>query len=174
MTHLYSGMSTITRQQGYRRLGVIESAYYYDDMMAEIIADGKHLPPELIRLILKIKGSDKIALVTDSLALAGTDVTHGFMNATEFIIEDGVCKLMDRSAFAGSIATTDRCLRVLCKDYGISICDASKMLSLAPAKLHKIDKDYGSIEVGKIADLVITDCNYNIESVILDGIIKKF
>ncbi|MBO5746222.1 MAG: amidohydrolase family protein, partial [Clostridia bacterium] len=65
------------------------------------------------------------------------------------------------------------CLKVLCKDYGIDICDASKMLSLAPAKLHKIDKDYGSIEVGKIADLVITDCNYTVKNVILNGVIQK-
>ena len=96
--------STVTRDHGFRRLGVIESAYLMDDMFVELICDGKHLPPELIRLIYKIKGADKIALVTDSLALAGTEQTHGFMQSTEFIIEDGVCKLMDRSAFAGSIA----------------------------------------------------------------------
>ena len=111
VTHLYSCTSTITRDHGFRRLGVIETAYLLDDMYVEIICDGKHLPPELIKLIYKIKGADKIALITDSLALAGTDQTHGFMQNTEFIIEDGVCKLMDRSAFAGSIATADRLVR---------------------------------------------------------------
>ena len=60
------------------------------DITGEFVADGKHLPPELIKLILKVKGTDKVALITDSLALAGTDVNHGFMHATEFIIEDGV------------------------------------------------------------------------------------
>lgn len=93
VTHLYSCTSTITRDHGFRRLGVIETAYLLDDMYVEIICDGKHLPPELIRLIYKIKGAEKIALVTDSLALAGTEQTHGFMQSTEFIIEDGVCKL---------------------------------------------------------------------------------
>ena len=112
------------------------------------------------------------------MRIAGTDMKKGYLGTpscgNEVIVDDGVAKLQDLSSFAGSIATTDRCLRVLCRDYGINICDASKMLSLAPAKLHKIDKEYGSIEIGKAADLVIADCNYNIESVILDGIIKKF
>jgi N-acetylglucosamine-6-phosphate deacetylase len=123
ITHLYSCTSTVTRDHGFRRLGVIETAYLCDDIYVEIICDGKHLPPELIKLIYKIKGADKIALITDSLALAGTEQTHGFMQSTEFIIEDGVCKLMDRSAFAGSIATADRLLRVAVKEAGISIRD---------------------------------------------------
>ena len=172
VTHLYSCTSTITRDHGFRRLGVIETAYLLDDMYVEIICDGKHLPPELIRLIYKIKGAEKIALVTDSLALAGTEQTHGFMQSTEFIIEDGVCKLMDRSAFAGSIATADRLLRVAVKEAGISLLDAVRMLTKTPADIMNLATK-GSLARGMDADFVIFDENISIRDVFAKGVLVK-
>lgn len=168
VTHLYSCTSTITRDCGYRRLGVIESAYLLDDMYAEIICDGKHLPPELVKLLYKIKGADHIALVTDSLALAGTEQTHGFMQDIEFVIEDGVCKLMDRSAFAGSIATADRLVRVAVKEAEISLLDAIKMMTSTPARIMKL-KNKGRIARGFDADIVVFDENINIKNVFAKG-----
>ena len=168
VTHLYSCTSTITRDHGFRRLGVIESAYLIDDMYVEIICDGKHLPPELIRLIYKAKGADRIALVTDSLALAGTEQTHGFMQDTEFIIEDGVCKLMDRSAFAGSVATADRLVRVAVKEAGIPLLDAVKMITATPAGIMKL-KGKGNISYGMDADLAVFDEDINIKAVFAKG-----
>jgi len=167
VTHFYSCTSTITRDHGFRRLGVIETAYLEDDFYVEIIADGKHLPPELIKLILKIKGCDKVALCTDSLHLAGTNQTHGFMQSTEYIIEDGVCKLSDRSAFAGSIATADRLVRVMTQDVGVSICDAVKMITKVPAEILGINK--GELKKGKDADIVVFDDNININKVLIMG-----
>ena len=167
ITHLYSCTSTITRKQGFRFLGVIESAYLSDDMYVEIIADGKHLPPELISLIVKIKGTDRVALVTDSLSIAGTNVKHGFMVDTEYIIEDGVCKLMDRSAFAGSIATADILVRTVTKEVGISIVDAVKMITKVPAKIMKLNK--GELSAGKDADIVAFDEDINIKKVFVNG-----
>lgn len=168
VTHLFSCTSTITRDHGFRRLGVIETAFLLEDMYVEIICDGKHLPPELIKLIFKIKGADKIALVTDSLALAGTDQKHGFMQATEFIIEDGVCKLMDRSAFAGSIATTDRLVRVAVKEAGISITDAVKMMTETPAKIMRL-ADKGKIAQCFDADMVVFDEDITVKNVFAKG-----
>ena len=169
ITHLYSCTSTITRDHGFRRLGVIETAYLEDEMYVEIICDGKHLPPELIRLIYKQKGADRIALVTDSLSLAGTDKTHGFMQATEFIIEDGVCKLIDRSAFAGSIATADRLLRVAVKEAGIDLVDAVKMMTETPAEIMGLEEK-GRLKAGADADIVAFDENVNIFKVFVGGI----
>ncbi|MBE6593345.1 MAG: N-acetylglucosamine-6-phosphate deacetylase [Ruminococcaceae bacterium] len=168
VTHLYSCTSTITRDHGFRRLGVIESAYLLDDIYVEIICDGKHLPPELIRLIYKIKGADRIALITDSLALAGTDQKHGFMQDTEFIIEDGVCKLMDRSAFAGSIATADRLLRVAVKEANIPLLDAVKMITETPASIMKLSSK-GRLSCGMDADIAIFDENVSIKAVFARG-----
>ena len=172
VTHLYSCTSTITRDHGFRRLGVIETAYLLDDMYVEIICDGKHLPPELIKLIYKIKGADKIALITDSLALAGTDQTHGFMQNTEFIIEDDVCKLMDRSAFAGSIATADRLVRVAVKEADIPLLDAVKMITETPAKIMKLSSK-GKIARNKNADFVVFDENISIKAVFARGKLIK-
>ncbi len=172
VTHLYSCTSTITRDHGFRRLGVIETAYLTEGMFVEIICDGKHLPPELIRLIYRIKGADRIALVTDSLALAGTDQTHGFMQDTEFIIEDGVCKLMDRSAFAGSIATADRLLRVAVKEAGISLLDAVKMMTLTPANIMKL-AGKGKIAPGADADFAVFDEDIRIKSVFAKGALTE-
>lgn len=141
-------------------------------MFVEIICDGKHIPPELIKLIYKIKGPERIALVTDSLALAGTDQTYGFMQSTEFIIEDGVCKLMDRSAFAGSIATADRLISVAVKEAGISVTDAVKMLTETPAKIMRLSHK-GALERGKDADIVIFDADITVKKVFARGIPVK-
>lgn len=167
ITHLYSCTSTITRDHGFRRLGVIETAFLDNDMYVEIIADGKHLPPELIQLILKIKGTDKVALITDSLSLAGTMAKEGIMGATEYMIEDGVCKLNDKSAFAGSIATCDRLIRVIVNDVGASLTNAVKMITAVPAKIMNLNK--GELLSGKDADIVIFDNDINIENVFVMG-----
>lgn len=168
VTHLYSCTSTITRDHGFRRLGVIETAYLLDDMYVEIICDGKHLPPELIKLIYKIKGADRIALVTDSLALAGTEQTHGFMQDTEFVIEDGVCKLMDRSAFAGSIATADRLVRVATNEADIPLLDAVKMMTATPASIMGLSSK-GVISPDMDADFTVFDDSVNIKDVFVGG-----
>lgn len=167
ITHLYSCTSTVTRDHGFRRLGVIESAYLEDDIFVEIIADGKHLPPDLIKLILKVKGIDKVALVTDSLSLAGTKETSGKMVDTEYIIEDGVCKLKDRSAFAGSIATADVLIRTIHKEVGLSVVDAVYMMTEVPAKILGINK--GRLAKEYDADIVVFDENITIESVFVSG-----
>ena len=167
ITHLYSCTSTITRDHGFRRLGVIETAYLCDDMDVEIIADGKHLPPELIRMIVKIKGAEHVALVTDSLAIAGTDITEGIMSGTPFIVEDGVCKLRDRSAFAGSVATADRLVATLVHDCGISLPAAVRMITETPARILGIPR--GRIAVGLDADLVVFDDAITVSAVFVGG-----
>ena len=155
VTHLYSCTSTVTRKQGFRSLGVIESAFLSDEMNVELIADSKHLPPELIKMILKIKGLEHVTVCSDSLALAGTNVTHGWMVNTEFIIEDGVCKLKDRSAFAGSIASADVLVRVLTQQVGLALPQAVQLAVRNPARLMGWNK--GVLAPGYDADIVVFD-----------------
>lgn len=136
VTHLYSCTSTITRHGGFRHLGVIESAYLLDEIYVEIIADGCHLPPELLRLVVKGKGVNRTCLCTDAIRYAGLspDSRIGGTEQIPYIIEDGVAKLMDRSAFAGSIATTDQLLSRTV-GAGIPLPDAVAMLTQTPASV---------------------------------------
>lgn len=167
ITHLYSATSTVTRKQGFRSLGVIESAFLRDELFVEIIADGRHLPPDLIKLIVKIKGDDKVALITDSLEITGTDIKEGVMSGTEFIVEEGVCRLKDRSAFAGSIATADKLIKTLVKECGVSVIKAVKMLTEVPAKILKIDR--GILSKDRPADIVVFDDDIKVLSVFVNG-----
>ena len=80
-------------------------------MTVEVIADGKHVPSTILNLVYKIKGPDRTALITDALACAASDSQTAF--DPRVIIEDGVCKLADHSALAGSIASMDRLIRIM-------------------------------------------------------------
>ncbi len=173
ITHLYSGMSTITRRNAFRYAGVVEAAYLIDNMTVEIIADGVHLPKPLLQFVYKFKGADKIALCTDSMRGAGMPDGESILgsreNGQKVIIEDGVAKLLDRTAFAGSVATTDRLVRTMIDVAGVSLIESIKMMTLTPARIMNIEERKGSIEVGKDADLTIFDKNINILYTIIDG-----
>ena len=167
ITHFYSCTSTITRDKGFRRLGVLECGYLWDDMYIEIIADGKHLPPELLQLIFKLKPRDKIVLVSDSLKVTGENALTSSVGTTPCIIEDGVCKLLDRSAFAGSIATADRLLRVVTREGGLALSDAVRMGATNPATLMELNK--GALAEGLDADILITDEDFVPQVIIKNG-----
>lgn len=172
LTHFYSAMSTITRVGGYRVLGAVEAGYLLDDMWAEIIADGDHLPPDLLKLIFKCKRHDRIHLVTDSMRGAGMPEGESLLGrlgeGVPCIIEGGVAKMPDRSCFAGSVSTSDRCVRTVWKRAGLPLCEAVAMMSRNVADLYGFTGK-GSIEVGKDADLVFFDDNVNVERVLLLG-----
>ena len=171
ITHLYSCTSTIRREKGFRIAGVTEAAYLYDGIYAEIIADGKHLPNQLIQFAYKFKGNGKLALITDAIRAAGTDIKETFTGklntGVKCIIEDGVAKLPDRSAFAGSVATADVLIKTAL-GAGISLPEAIKMLTEVPAEIMGL-KNKGQIKCGYDADLVIFDRDINIKNVILNG-----
>ena len=108
-----------------------------------------------------------MALITDSLEIAGTDVKEGVMSGTEFIVEDGVCKLKDRSAFAGSVATADCLVRTLVQECGFAVPTAVKMLTEVPAKILNVNK--GILAEGYDADIVVFDENIQIADVFVGG-----
>lgn len=172
MTHFYSCMSTITREKGFRKLGIIESAYLLDDIKIEIIADGCHLPPELLKLICKSFKVENIALVTDAMRGAtqpdGPSVLGRLDDGLDCVVEDGVAKLLDRSAFAGSVATADRLVRTMYKQAGVDLCDAVKMMTSSPAKMMGLETK-GKLEIDMDADIVIFDDDINIKTVFVNG-----
>ncbi|WP_156305534.1 N-acetylglucosamine-6-phosphate deacetylase [Sphingobacterium endophyticum] len=175
-THFYSAMSGITRKNAKRYAGVIESGYLIEDMDVEIIADGIHVPAPLLQLIYKIKGPDRIALVTDAMRAAAMPEGQSVLGRKEdglpVIVEDGVAKLLDRSAFAGSVATADRLLRNYIELVGIPLVDAVKMLTATPARILKINNQKGAIAKEMDADLVVLNSDLCVEMTVVGGEIK--
>lgn len=173
VTHLYSGMSGVMRRNAFRFAGVIESAFLFDQLTVEIIADGIHLPPSLLQLIYKQKGPSRIALITDSMRAAGQDVEKSILGSLKdglkIIIENGVAKLPDRTAFAGSVATADLLVRNMIKLAGVPLLHAVQMITITPAQICRIDHQKGSLTIGKDADVVIFDDNIQIKTTIING-----
>ncbi|GHB54020.1 N-acetylglucosamine-6-phosphate deacetylase [Persicitalea jodogahamensis] len=173
MTHLYSGMLGVTRRDAFRYAGAVESAFLLDDMDVEIITDGIHLPPPLLQLIYKIKGPDRIALITDAMRAAslppGDSILGPLDNGLKVLVEDGVAKLPDRTAFAGSVATADRLLRTMTQQAHVPLLDAVKMMTATPARIMGQQDRLGSLTVGKAADVVLFDENIEISMTIIDG-----
>ncbi|SHJ96260.1 N-acetylglucosamine-6-phosphate deacetylase [Pseudozobellia thermophila] len=172
-THLYSGMSGVSRRNAFRYAGVIESSLLMDELDVEIIADGIHLPSPLLKLIYKVKGPHKIALITDAMRAAGKPSGESILghkkHGLKVIVEDGVAKLPDRSAFAGSVATADRLVRTMVKMGDVPLLDAILMMTNTPARIMGIDHKKGSLSIGKDADIVIFDQNIQIQETIVGG-----
>ena len=175
ITHLYSACSSYHRNGAYREGGIVEAAWLIDDIDVEMITDGVHLPKEFLQLIYKIKGPDKISMITDATRYAGVDVPEGsFVPYVDGLkkgvwIENGVALVPDKSCFAGSIATYDRLVRTAYKTAGINLVDVIKMAALTPARVVGLDKQVGSIARGKRANLLIFDDDIRIKSIILRG-----
>lgn len=172
-THLYSGMLGVTRRNAYRYAGVVEAAFLIDGMDVEIIADGIHLPPPLLKLVYKIKGAKRTALITDAMRAAGMppgdSILGSLKSGLKVIVEDGVAKLPDRSSFAGSVATVNLLVRNMIKMADVPILEAVEMATLTPATIMNIADKKGSIAIGKDADLVIFDEDINVEKTIVKG-----
>jgi N-acetylglucosamine-6-phosphate deacetylase len=173
ITHLYSAMTGVTRRNAFRYAGVIESAYLIDEMDVEIIADGVHLPPPLLKLVFKIKGPDKIALITDAMRAAGMPEGESILGSLhqglKVIVEDGVAKLPDRSSFAGSVATSNRLLTTMVQMAGVPLSDAVKMLTTTPARILNVSDTKGELAAGKDADIVIFDADFTVQKTIIQG-----
>jgi N-acetylglucosamine-6-phosphate deacetylase len=173
VTHLYSAMSGVTRRNAFRYAGVVESAFIIDDMDVEIIADGVHLPAPLLKLVYKIKGADRTALITDAMRAAGTSVSESILgnmkNGLKVIVEDGVAKLPDRTSFAGSVATADRLVRTMISMGGVSLIDAVKMITATPARILGVSEKKGELVAGKDADIVIFDDNITVSITMIKG-----
>lgn len=173
ITHIYSGCSMVHRKNGYRLGGVVEAGLLEDGFTVQVIADGKHLPAELLRLIVKNKGPKRISLITDALFAAGDDLPDGTVlrqaNGMETILEDGVMKLPDRQAFAGSVATMDQLVRNMVRLAGVPLWDAVTMASATPARLIGLGDRKGKLEPGYDADLVLLDEALTVRRVMAGG-----
>ena len=173
VTHFYSGTSSVTRRDAFRTAGIVEFGYLRDEVTVEIIADGFHLPANLLSLIYKIKGPSRTALITDAMRATGTDATRSKIgDATtglDVIIEDGVAKLPDRTSFAGSVATADRLVKNMVDLVGVPIEVAVQMMTITPAKIVGFGSCKGVLAPGYDGDVVVFDENLRILATVVKG-----
>ena len=169
VTHLYSCTSTVHRKNAYRYAGIVEAAYMIDDMDVELIADGKHLPASLLQFAVKHKGVDRICIITDATRGAGLpDGAEKTLGNVNFIIEDGVAKLPDRSAFSGSVCTTNRLVRNMRDMAGVSLLEAVRMSTANPARVAGL-ANRGTLCEGAFADVVIFDEDIDVSLTMVNG-----
>ena len=176
--HLFCAMSDKTKLRQFQMYpmqgGVLEATLYFDELTTEVIADGKHLDAGLLLLALKIKGPDRLALVTDcnrALDMPDGDYMIGPLDGGEPLIKrDGVGLMPDGQALASSVEGMDHMIRTFARLTGRPLWEVIRMASLTPARIAGRDRELGSLEKGKQADVVVFDRDLNVRRVFIDGV----
>jgi N-acetylglucosamine-6-phosphate deacetylase len=175
--HLFCAMSDKTRLRQFKTYpmqgGVLEATLFFDELTTEVIADGKHLSADLLQLALKIKGPDRLALVTDcnrALDMPEGEYLIGPLDGGEPCIHrDGVGLMPDGTGLASSVRGMDHMVRTFAAMTGRPLWEVVRMASLTPARIVGWDREIGSLEPGKRGDLVILDRDLNVRRVFSDG-----
>jgi N-acetylglucosamine-6-phosphate deacetylase len=169
-THLFNCMSAATKTGAFRAPGALEAFLADDRVMVELIADGKHVHPELMKLAVHAKGADKVCLVTDATAGAGLAEGAEFqVGETRAVVRDGVGMLTDGSAIAGSVSTMMAMVKNMVEGAGVPLVDAVRMASSTPARALSLSGRIGSLEPGKDADVVIFSSGYQVKKTLVGG-----
>lgn len=182
-THVFSAMSTVRRMGTHKIAGAVEAVLALDELTAEVICDGHHVPASMVRLLLRAKGAHRVALTTDAISAAGLGPGRYSLMGLDVIVdgetpagaEGGrppclyVAKLADGSALAGSVATMDLVIRTAVHIVGVSIEEAVKMATLVPARIHGLDRECGMLSPGMRGDVVIFDPEVRILATIVEG-----
>lgn len=163
-THLYNGM----RGFDHREPGIVGAALMDDRVYCEVIYDRFHLHDMAVELALKVKGYDKIVLVSDAMMATGLEDGKYVLGGQEVFVSDGKPRLKSGN-IAGSTLNLQKAVHNMVKYLQVPINIAVKMASLNPARAINMDKDLGSIEIGKRADLILFDEEINIKEVYNGG-----
>lgn len=162
-THIFNAMKPIHHHNPAIPGAVLES-----DIYCEAICDGRHLHPATVRLIMKCKGLDRMIAVTDSIMAAGLKDGEYMLGVNKIVVENGDAKLLN-GIRAGSTLTMINALKNLIKFTGKRLEEVIPLLTTNPAKLFGWDKNKGTIQEGKDADIVILDKELNVDTTIVSG-----
>jgi N-acetylglucosamine-6-phosphate deacetylase len=166
ITHLYSAMSTIVKQGPFRVPGMLEATLLDDRLATELIADLKHVSPDLMRLALKAKAERTICFVTDAMRGAGMPdgtYTFGSSRGTRAVVENGVARNLDNTGFASSTVRMIDLVRNAVEAMGLDLASAVRRASLIPATIAGVADRKGSLEPGKDADIVLLETKPRLE-----------
>ena len=165
LTHLYNAMDPMH----HRKPGPIPAAAERDDVTAEIIADGVHIHPSMVRLAFNMFGDDRMILISDTLRAAGLEDGTYDLGGQDVTVRGPEARIAN-GALAGSVSDLMRCFRVAVKEMDIPLVSAVKAATINPARAIRIEGEYGSIQEGHVADAVILDEDtLDIVQVILRG-----
>lgn len=170
-THFFCNMSHFRRDHLKRVAGVVETLLYDDRVTAALIGDGWHVGPQLMKLLIKVKGTYRVCFVTDAMAAVGLPDGIHKIGEVEAVVENGIARLKDNTAYAGSVATMDVCVRNGVSQAGSSLVDAIRMSSLIPASIIGVGNRKGSLEKEKDADIALFDKAIRAKKTICRGII---
>lgn len=165
LTHLYNAMDPMH----HRKPGPIPAAVEHGEVTAEIIADGVHIHPAMVRLAFQLFGDDRMILISDTLRAAGLEDGTYDLGGQDVTVRGPVATI-DNGALAGSVSDLMRCLTVAVRDMGIPLASAVKAASANPARALGLDAELGAIEPGKVADAVLLDKEtLDVRAVVLRG-----
>lgn len=163
LVHTFNAMDPL----GHREPGLVGAALDNDRVFCEVISDGVHLHPAIVRLLAKILGPRRMVLISDSMAATGLEDGDYILGGLKVKVSEGVART-EYGSIAGSTKNLMQMLRSSVS-FGIPFTEAVEMATLTPARAAGIDRDVGSIEKGKIANLVWLDKDLSIKSVIYQG-----
>jgi N-acetylglucosamine-6-phosphate deacetylase len=173
ITHIYSACSGCTKAHGLRVAGVVEAGLANDEFTVQVIADLKHLPAGLLKLIFRCKGAGKIALITDGLEFSATDMQEDAVrtqgNGVSVVLRDGVLWVLGEERLAGSIATSNRLVYNMHHAIGVPLHQAVQMAAATPAAIVGFGAHKGRIEPGFDADLILFDEQVETKLVMVGG-----
>ncbi len=167
--HLYNAMTGLS----HREPGVIGAVSDSHHVNAEIICDGIHVHPAVVRAAFKLMGPDRMVLVSDTLRCAGSPDGEYDLAGQTVVKKGKYCTLKDKGNLAGSVTNLFDCMRIAVKEMDIPLDDAIACATINPARAIHVDDRYGSIEKGKIGDVVLlsNDENLSLKMVIKKGVV---
>lgn len=165
VTHLYNAMKPFT----HREPGVIGAACDGKEVTPELICDGVHIHPSVIRTTFKMFGKERMILISDSMRATGMPDGIYTLGGQEVRVEGNLATLTVNGAIAGSVTNLYDCMRYAVKQAGIPLADAVCAATENPAKAIGIGATHGSIEIGKFADLLLVDEELQIRHIIKKG-----
>lgn len=164
MTHLYNAMPGLH----HRKPGPIAAAWECPEATVELICDGVHVHPAMARLTFGLFGAERICLISDSMRACGLDDGEYDLGGQQVSVRGNVATLAD-GTIAGSVTDLAACVKVAVREMGVPLEDAVRAATLTPARAIGIDGERGSLEAGKIADVVVLDEELNVKHVIVRG-----
>ncbi|MFD1542426.1 N-acetylglucosamine-6-phosphate deacetylase [Nonomuraea guangzhouensis] len=164
-THLYNALPPL----GHRTPGPVAALLEDERITIELINDGVHVHPAMLRLAYEVAGPARTALITDAMAAAGMGDGTYVLGSMDVIVADGVARLAEGGSIAGSTLTMDVAFRRTVQEVGLTLPEAVQLTSMTPARVLGVDGTTGSIAVGKAADLVVLSDELEVAGVMKRG-----